>query len=174
MDPLKGKTVGILVDAMYNDFEFWIPYYRMREAGAEVVVIGPRAGGAYKSKAGLEAKADKAYGQVDAASLDGLIIPGGYAPDLIRRDQDALALVRSVDEAGKTLAFICHAGWVPISAGVVEGRRLTSFSAIKDDLVNAGAQWVDAEVVEDGNFVTSRTPDDLPAFNKAVIANIAG
>ncbi len=174
MDPLTGKTVCILVDNLYNDFEFWIPYYRMKEAGAEVVVAGPKAGGTYTGKAGLEAKADKAFGQVDAASLDGLIIPGGYAPDIIRRDVDALALVRAVDEAGKTLAFICHAGWVPISAGVVKGRTLTSYFAIKDDLVNAGADWVDAEVVEDGNFVTSRTPDDLPAFNKAVIANIAG
>lgn len=174
MDPLKGKTVCILVADLYNDFEFWIPYYRMKEAGAEVVVAGPQAGATYKSKVGLASKADKAFGQVDAASLDGLIIPGGYAPDFMRRDPDCLALVRAVDEAGKTLAFICHAGWVPISAGVVKGRTLTSYFAIKDDLVNAGANWTDAEVVEDGNMVTSRMPDDLPAFNKAIINNMAG
>lgn len=166
---LAGKTVVILVEDLYNDFEFWIPYYRLREEDIKVVVAGPAKGGVYKSKVGLAAKADAAFGDLKPAEVDGIVVPGGYAPDRIRRDLAALALVREVFEQGKPVAHICHAGWVLISAGILKGRKTTSFSAIKDDMVNAGAEWVDAPVVVDGNLISSRQPDDLPVFCKAFL-----
>ena len=169
MADLTGKTAVVLVENIYNEFEFWYPRYRLQEAGAKVLVAGPEKGKTYKSKVGLEAVADVAFADIDPTAVDVLVIPGGYAPDIMRRHQACLDLVRSVDAAGKLVAFICHAGWVPISAGIVKGRKLTSFSAIKDDLINAGAIWKDAPVVVDGNFVTSRVPDDLPEFMAAVI-----
>ena len=170
MNELKGKTVVVLVENLYNDFEFWYPKYRLQEAGATVIVAGLEKGKTYKSKAGLEAVTDAAFVDIAPKSIDAVIIPGGYAPDIMRRHKACLDLVRNADAAGKIIAFICHAGWVPISAGIVKGRKLTSFSAIKDDLVNAGALWEDAPAVVDGNFVTSRVPDDLPAFMAAVVA----
>lgn len=160
----KGKKVLILLDDLYNELEFWYPKLRLAEAGVEVLVAGPAAGGTYRSKIGLPAVADVAFEDVDASELDGLVIPGGYAPDRIRRSKAALDLVRAVHDRGCPLAFICHAGWVPISAGILPGRTVTSFSSIKDDMVNAGATWVDEPVVVDGNLVSSRTPDDLPGF----------
>lgn len=169
MCELAGKRVVILVADNYNEFEFWYPMYRLLEAGAKVVVAGAEMGMTYKSKLGMAAKADVSYGACNPADVDGLLVPGGYAPDIIRRDPKALELVRGVDTLGKPLAFICHAGWVPISAGILKGRRVTSFCAIKDDLVNAGAVWEDAEVVVDANLVSSRTPDDLPAFCRAFV-----
>lgn len=173
MSELKGKTVVIFVDNYYEDKEFWYPKLRLMEAGAEVVVAGPEAGKTYKGKNGLPADSDVAFDALAAAGVDALVIPGGYCPDLIRRHRAALDFTRAMDEAGKVIAFICHAGWVPISAGIVNGRRLTSFFAIKDDLVNAGADWVDEEVVVDGKMITSRNPDDLPAFCKAIIAELS-
>lgn len=170
---LKGKRVGILVEEMYNEFELWYPFYRLREAGAEVWLIGPQAGASYKSKIGLPAQAGKGMQEVTAADLDGLVVPGGYAPDRMRRHQAMLALVAGVNAAGKPLAAICHAGWVLVSAGVLRGRTVTSYFAIKDDVVNAGAQWVDREVMVDGNLVTSRQPEDLPAFMRAYLAAFA-
>jgi protease I len=136
----------------------------MKEAGAEVVAAGPEAGKTYKGKHGLPAEADVSFDSLAGGEADGLIIPGGYCPDHIRRNQAALDFVKSMDEAGKLVAFICHAGWVPASAGILKGRKITSFFAIKDDLVNAGAEWVDQEVVVDKNMITSRNPNDLPAF----------
>ncbi len=172
MPELTGKTAVVLVENLYNEFEFWYPKYRLQEAGAKVIVAGPEKSKIYKSKGGMEAMADAAFAEINPADVDALIIPGGYAPDILRRHKACLDLVRGVDTAGKLVAFICHAGWVPISAGIVKGRRLTSFSAIKDDLINAGAQWQDASVVLDGNFVTSRMPDDLPVFMAAVIEQL--
>ena len=170
---LSGKTVVILVEEIYNDQEFWYPYYRLQEAGAVVLVAGPRAGGTYGSKHGLPAVADVAFGDVDPNAVHGLVLPGGYAPDRIRRDPAALALVRTIFEQGKPLAHICHAGWVLASAGVLKGMRTTSFSAIRDDLVNAGAIWEDAAVVVDRNLISSRAPDDLPDFCRALVAMLA-
>ncbi len=170
---LQGKRVVVLVDDLYNEFEFWIPYYRLLEAGAEVLVAGPAKGGTYHGKNGLEAKAAYAFADIDPASVHGVVVPGGYAPDRIRQHQAALDLVRALDQAGKAVAFICHAGWVPASAGIVKGRKVTSFRGIKDDLVNAGAQWVDEPLVVDGNLISSRKPDDLPVFMPAVIAAVA-
>ena len=173
MEPLQGKTVVIYVENLYNDWEFWYPYYRMQEAGAKVVVAGLAKGAVYKSKYGMPASADEAFNELDVNEVDVLIIPGGYAPDIIRRHTPALEFVRSMVEQDKTVAFICHAGWVPISAGVVKGRTCTSFVAIKDDLVNAGARWVDEPVVVDGPLISSRTPDDLPVFCKTIIEQVS-
>jgi protease I len=166
---LRGKRVAILVDQIYQDLEVWYPYYRFKEAGADVVVVGAKAGETYPGKYGYPMVCDKSYDQVEAGDVDGVVIPGGYAPDHIRRYAEALKLVRELDGQGKLVAAICHAGWVLCSAGILKGRRVTCFSAIKDDVVNAGARWEDAEVVVDGNLVTSRKPDDLPAFCRAAI-----
>jgi deglycase len=169
---LKGKRVIILVEQMFNLFEFWYPYYRLKEAGAEVVVIGPTKGAVYPGKEGTEVRAEKTPGDISPADFDALVIPGGYAPDHMRRHPSMVKLVREIFERGKVVAAICHAGWMLASAEIVKGRTLTSFFAIKDDLVHAGADWVDQEVVVDGNLITSRKPDDLPAFMRAVINGI--
>lgn len=163
------KKAIILIEDHYNDLELWYPKIRLAEAGAEVLVAGPEEGKAYKSKFGMPCKADVSYDSVRPGDVDGLIVPGGYAPDLIRRHWAALDLVRSVFKLGKPVAHICHAGWVLISAGILDGYTSTSFFAIKDDMINAGVTWVDEPVVVDRNLVSSRTPDDLPQFMKAVI-----
>lgn len=167
---LQGKTIGILAEDNYEDMELWYPLLRMREAGAEVTVIGMAGVDAYHSKHGYPAEVGAAAGDVSAQDLDALIVPGGYAPDRIRRHGEMLELVKGVFDRGGVVAFICHAGWVPISAGIVAGKRVTSVSAIKDDLVNAGAEWVDQEVVRDGNLISSRGISDLPAFCRTIIA----
>lgn len=170
---LAGKRVAILVDNLYQDLEVWYPYYRFKEAGAEVVSVAATAGEKYTGKYGYPIVSDRSYDQVRAADFDGVVIPGGYAPDLIRRYPTALQFVRDMDAQGKLVAAICHAGWVLCSAGILKGRRVTCFSAIRDDVVNAGAIYEDAEVVVDRNLVTSRKPDDLPAFCRASIAVLA-
>ncbi len=170
----SGKRVMLFVEEMYNEFEFWYPYYRLKEAGVEVVVVGSGSGSVYKSKIGLPARADIGAGQVSADDFDGLIIPGGYAPDHMRRHGAMVQLVKDFVAQEKPVAAICHAGWMLASAEVVRGKRLTSFFAIKDDLIHAGAEWVDEEVVIDGGLITSRTPDDLPAFMKAFLSRLAG
>ncbi|MDR7419308.1 MAG: type 1 glutamine amidotransferase domain-containing protein [Armatimonadota bacterium] len=166
---LHGIRVAALVEETYEDLELWYPVLRLREAGAEVTIVGPRAGEVYKSKYGYPARADVGMDDAHAADFDGLVIPGGYAPDRMRRHPAMLEFVRAMHAAKKPIAFICHAGWVPISAGIVRGRTVTSVSAIKDDLVNAGAKWIDQEVVVDGNLITSRTPPDLPAFARELV-----
>jgi protease I len=166
---LKGKKVIILIEEMFNVFEFWYPFYRLKEEGAEVTVIGSGSAEVYTGKPGTQAKADASADQVASENFDGIIIPGGYAPDMMRRYPSMVKLVKDFFNADKPVAAICHAGWMLASAGILSGRKVTSFFAIKDDLINAGAKWVDQEVVVDGNLITSRTPDDLPAFMKAVI-----
>jgi protease I len=163
------KKILIPIEEMFNDQEFWYPYYRLQEAGCRVTVVGSGSSDVYRGKAGTTKKVDAAAEGVNAGDFDGIVIPGGYAPDLMRRYPPMVALVRDTFQAGRLTAAICHAGWMLASAGVLEGRRLTSFFAIRDDLVNAGATWVDEPVVVDGHLVTSRTPDDLPVFMKAVI-----
>jgi len=166
---LTGKSIAMLVDNVYQEMEIWYPLYRMQEAGAQVVTVGAIAGHTYTSKLGYPCKAEKSYDEVKASDFDGVIIPGGYAPDHIRRHPRALELVREIDQAGKLVASICHGPWVLCSTGSLKGKHATAFFAIKDDVVNAGAIWEDAEVVVDGGLVTSRTPADLPAFCRACI-----
>jgi len=171
---LQGTRVAVLAEEVYEDLELWYPVLRLREAGAEVKIVGPKAGETYKSKHGYPAKADLAMDDVNVADFEAVVIPGGYAPDRMRRHPAMLNFVSAMHQAGKPVAFICHAGWVPISAGIVRGRTVTSVSAIKDDLVNAGARWIDQEVVVDGNLISSRTPPDLPAFCRELIKALAG
>jgi protease I len=171
---LKGKRIAVLVDNLYQEMEVWYPLFRFREAGAEVVVVGAQAGATYTSKLGYPCTAAKSYDEVAAAEFDGVVCPGGFAPDHIRRYPRAMQLVKDLDAQGKLVAAICHGPWICVSAGILKGRRATSFFAIKDDVVNAGAAWEDAEVVVDRNLVTARKPDDLPAFMQASIAVLAG
>ena len=171
---LSGKKIAILVDNIYQEMEVWYPLYRLREAGAEVVTVGATAGATYSSKLGYPVHCDKSYDEVSAAQFDGVVVPGGYAPDHIRRHAKASQFVHDINAQGKLVAAICHAAWVLCSANMLKGRKATSFFAIKDDVIHAGAEWVDAEVVVDRNLVTSRKPDDLPAFCRAAIAVLAG
>ncbi len=171
---LSGKKIVILVDNIYQEMEVWYPLYRLREAGAEVVTVGATAGATYTSKLGYPVHCDKSYDEVSASQFDGVVVPGGYAPDHIRRHAKANQLVHDFDAQGKLVAAICHAAWVLCSANMLKGRKATSFFAIKDDVIHAGAEWVDAEVVVDRNLVTSRKPDDLPAFCRAMIAVLTG
>ena len=171
---LKGKKILILVETFYNEFEFWYPYYRLKEAGAQVTVVGSGSADTYHSKSGLPARVDTTADKVAAADYDGVVIPGGYAPDHMRRYPAMVSLVKGFADAGKLVAAICHAGWMLVSADIIRGRTVTSYFSIKDDLVNAGGNWVDKEVVVDGHLVTSRTPDDLPAFMRAIIGVLGG
>jgi len=166
---LKGKRIAILAEDTYQELELWYPLLRMREAGAEVTVVGMPGVREYRSKLGYPVQVDRAVDTVSAEGFDAVIVPGGYAPDRMRRHQQMLDLVRGVFERGGIVATICHAAWVPISAGIIKGKRATCVSAIKDDLINAGATYLDQEVVRDGNLITSRVPRDLPAFCRTII-----
>lgn len=171
---LQGKKAAILVEDMYNDFELWIPYYRLKEEGIEVTVVGSGTASTYHSKYGIPIQVDKPASQVRAADFDAVVIPGGYAPDKMRIHPGMVSLVRDAFNKGKVVAAICHAGWMLASAGILKGKKATSYVAIKDDMINAGALWEDSEVVRDGNLITSRKPDDLPAFCRTVIAAMEG
>ena len=168
---LKGKHVLFFAGPLYEDLELWYPKIRLEEEGAATTVagIGEKT---YQGKRGYPVTVDVNVDQLDAASFDGLVIPGGFAPDQLRRFDKVLQLTREIFQAGKPVAFICHAGWVPISAGIVRGKRGTSVGAIKDDLVNAGLLWEDSPVVVDGNLISSRTPADLPDFMRALIKSL--
>ncbi|MGD0265686.1 MAG: type 1 glutamine amidotransferase domain-containing protein [Candidatus Methylomirabilota bacterium] len=165
---LKGKKVAVLAEEMYQEMELWVPYYRLKEEGADVKVVAPEKK-TYKSKLGYPVNADVAASEVSAKDFDGVVIPGGYAPDMMRRHKAMLDLVKGCFEQGKPVAAICHAGWVPASAGILKGKTATCFFSIKDDVINAGARYVDQEVVVDGNLITSRKPDDLPAFCRELV-----
>ena len=171
---LIGKRVAILVEAEYQDLEVHYPRLRLKEEGAEVIVVGTGSARRYVGKYGYPVDVNRDAKDVDPTTLDGLIIPGGWAPDRMRQSLDMLELVMAMARSGKVIGCICHGGWVLSSANVVQGRRLTSYIAIRDDLVHAGADWVDEEVVVDGNLITSRKPDDLPAFMRAIIKALGG
>ena len=170
---LQGKRIAILAENMYQEMELWVPYYRLKEEGADVKVVGAGGAKSYTSKHGYPVNVDVQAEQVKAVEFDAVIVPGGYAPDMMRRHASMVGLVREATQQGKVVAAICHAGWMLVSAGVLNGRKATSFFSIKDDLVAAGAKWVDEEVVVDGNLITSRKPDDLPAFCRAIVAALA-
>ena len=170
---LKGKKVVILIENNYQDLEFWVPYYRLKEEGVEVTVVGSGSSRTYTSKYGYPIDVDKEAKEIDPSKYDGVVIPGGYAPDLMRRYPDMVRIVREAHQKGKVISAICHAGWMLVSAGILKGKKATGFFAIKDDLVNAGAHYVDEEVVRDGNLITSRKPDDLPAFCRETIEALA-
>ncbi len=167
---LTGKRIAILAEDLYQDLELWYPLLRFREEGAEVIVVGSGRTREYTGKFGYPVVVDASAQEVKAAQFDAVVIPGGYAPDHMRRYPAMVSLVREAALAGKVVAAICHGGWMLASAGVLPGKTVTSFFAIKDDLVHAGASFVDVEVAVDGNLITSRKPEDLPAFCRAIIA----
>ncbi len=169
VQPFTGKRILVFVGDIYEDLELWYPKLRMIEAGAEVVVAGAEAGRSYAGKNGYPCVSDASLADVTAEDFDGLIVPGGFMPDKLRRDPHVLQLVRDFDAAGKLVAAVCHGGWIPISAGVYRGVRVTGSPGIKDDLINAGAIWEDAPVVIDRHFVSSRKPDDLPDFCRGIL-----
>ncbi len=169
-EPLAGKRILMFVGDIYEDLELWYPKLRLIEAGAEVVVAGPAAGQEYAGKNGYPCVSDAAIGDMQSDEFDGLVVPGGFMPDKLRRDPKVLELVRQFDVAAKLIAAVCHGGWIPISAGVYRGVRVTGSPGIKDDLVNAGAIWEDAAVVVDRHFVSSRKPDDLPDFCRGILS----
>jgi deglycase len=173
-EPLAGKRAAVMIGPLFEDVEAVYPYYRLLEAGASVGVVGSEEGQALEGKKGIQMTTDHAAVDLVPDDLDILVIAGGYGPDKLRTDAGVKALVRGLDEQGKPIAFICHAGWVPVSAEIVAGRRVTSVAAIADDLRNAGAEWEDSEVVVDANLVSSRRPADLPAFMRALIAVAVG
>ena len=168
---LENKIIALFVADMYNELEFWYPYYRMKEEGAQVVVIGPEKD-VYNSKHGISIKVDTRIADTKTQDYHGLIIPGGYAPDFMRRNKKMINFVMEMYDEGKIIAAICHAAWMLASSGIIKGKTITSFYSIKDDMINAGAHWVDKEVVVDGTIITSRNPDDLPMFCKAIINSL--
>ena len=161
---LKGKRLLIFAAPLFEDLELWYPKIRLEEEGATTTVAG-MGERTYQGKRGYPVTVDTSVDEIDAADFDALVIPGGFAPDQLRRSEKVLRLTREIYQAGKPVAFICHAGWVPISAKILKGKR-----AIKDDMENAGVIWEDSAVVVDGNLISSRTPADLPQFCKAIIA----
>lgn len=168
---LKGKRVACLVEDGFEDLEFWVPVMRLREEGAEVVIVGTGKG-EYTGKHCLKAKPDTAAASVRMSEFDAVVIPGGWAPDKLRRNEAVKRIVREAYASKKIIGAICHAGWVPISAGIVNGHRATGSTAIKDDLVNAGATWIDAAAFRDGCMVWGRVVEDIPAFCRELVAAI--
>jgi protease I len=172
--PLTGSRAAVMFGPQFEDVEVTYPYYRLQEAGAEVTLIGAKAGETLTGKKGESLETEMAAADLSGEDLDLLVIAGGWGPDKLRMDPGVQRLVREIDEQGKPLAFICHAGWVLVSAGIVDGRHVTGHPSIADDLRNAGAKWEDSEVVVDGNLVSSRRPPDLPAFMRALIEVVVG
>lgn len=169
MKSLSGKKILIFIDDVYEDLELWYPKLRLIEEGASVVVAGPEASKVYQGKNGYPCRSDASYKDLEEKDFDGLVIPGGFAPDKLRRDQTVLRLTKQFNDSGKMIAHICHGGWITISAKIMKGYRSTSTPGIKDDIENAGAVWIDEPVVVDRNMISSRRPDDLPRFCSAII-----
>lgn len=172
MNTLDGKKVAFLVEDGYEDLECWYPKIRLEEEGAETVVVS-RSTGVRKSKHGYPIEVTHTPNDLEEEEIDGAVIPGGTgSPDKLRRSEEVLELIRTLDDRDKIIGIICHAGWVPISSGILEGRTVTGYKAIKDDLVNAGAHYKDKPVVTDESLVSSRHPGDLPEFSRALIAKL--
>jgi deglycase len=172
--PLADLRILMFVDDIYEDLELWYPKMRLAEAGAHVTVAGPKSDTVYKGKHGYPCRSDAAIAMMESSDFHGVVIPGGFMPDKLRRDENVKRLVREFAESEKLVAAICHGGWIPISAGVYRGAKVTGSPGIKDDLVNAGAIWKDTAVVVDRHFVSSRKPDDLPQFCRAIIEVMSG
>ena len=164
---LEGKKVIALVSKDFEDLELWYPLLRLQEEGATVHLVGEKAGAEYPGKYGVPATADLAFDEVDPADYDGILVPGGWSPDKLRRYDKVMDMVKHMDENRKPIGQICHAGWVLISADILKGRKVTSTPGIKDDMMNAGATWVDEAVVTDEHIVSARRPPDLPPYAKA-------
>lgn len=171
MNKLKNKNIAIFLEDYYEDLEFWYPFIRMKEEGAQIVKIAPKVK-EYTGKNGLKVKPDKSINEVKHEEFNALIIPGGYSPDRMRRSREMIQFVQDMNDHSKPIAAICHAGWMLVSAGIIKNKNVTSFFSIKDDMINAGGNWTDQEVVIDGNIITSRNPDDLPAFCNAIINSL--
>lgn len=170
---LKGKHIAVLVEQFYEELEVWYPILRLREAGVRVSTVGPGRAAAYQGKHGYEVPEDLPIAKARPNQFDGVIVPGGYAPDWIRRTPALVQFTKEIFQHQHPVGAICHGAWVLASAGVLTGKRVTCFSAIKDDVVNAGATYVDREVVRDGNLITARRPADLPAFMPVYLAALA-
>ncbi len=166
---MASKKVAILVEDLYQVLEVWYPLLRLKEEGIAATLVGTGLKETYNSRDGYPAKIDKSINEVKASDFDGVIIPGGYAPDILRRYEKVVDFVRTMHASGKVVAAICHGGWLLVSAGIVKGRTATCFFAIKDDLIAAGAKYVDQEVAVDGKLITSRKPEDLPRFVREII-----
>ncbi|MFC0470233.1 type 1 glutamine amidotransferase domain-containing protein [Halalkalibacter kiskunsagensis] len=164
---LQTKKVMAIVDEEFEDLELWYPVMRLREEGATVHLIGNKKGKTYIGKYGVPATSQYAYEDVKAEDYDGILVPGGWAPDKLRRYEEVLNIVKEMDKNEKPIGQICHAGWVLISAKILEGRQVTSTPGIRDDMENAGAIWIDQAVVVDGHIISSRRPPDLPPYAKA-------
>ncbi len=164
-----AKRIVILVENQYQDLEVWYPLLRLKEEGIEVIAAGTGSADSYKGKYGYPITVDCNIKDINPSDVDGVIVPGGWAPDFLRRYESVSKLVKGMDDAGKIIASICHGASVLVSAGILKGRTVTCFLAVKDDVVCAGAKYVDEEVVVDNNIITSRTPDDLPAFCRKII-----
>ena len=162
-----------LVEESYEDLELWYPVLRLQEAGMEVVLAGKDMNTVYQGKSGTRVTTTASFAELNAADFDGVLIPGGWAPDKLRRYPEVLDIVRHMDREEKIIAAICHAGWVLISANVLNGRTVTSTPAIRDDMVNAGARWVDEPVVTNGTLISAQGPKDLPGYMKALLRVVA-
>jgi protease I len=166
------KRIAILIEDLFNERELIYPYYRLLEEGYEVHLVGPKKDTVYTSKSGLTEKSTHASNEIRAEDYDGVVIPGGFSPDFMRRTKATVDFVRDMDKLNKPVAAICHGGWMLASACNLKGKKVTSFFSIKDDMVHAGAEYVDEEVVVSGNIITSRNPNDLPVFLKAIIEKL--
>jgi len=166
---LKGKKIALMLENEYQELEVWYPYYRLKEEGADVVRIAPRGGETYHSKLGYPCESDLSAAYVSGDQFAAVVVPGGWAPDYMRRDDSMIEFICQCAAANIVLAAICHGGWMLCCTDALKGRKATSFLAIKHDMINAGAEWSDDECVVDGNVITSRKPDDLPAFCAAII-----
>ena len=163
------KKVAVLVDEMYQVLEVWYPYYRFLEADLQVNLVAAEAKKEYHSKEGYPCVSEIAAAQADAGDYDCMLVPGGFAPDFMRRSADVIKFANDMVDAGRVIAAICHGGWLLCSTKIYKGKKATCFMAIKDDIINAGAEYVDVECMVDGNLITARKPDDLPAFCTAVL-----
>lgn len=170
---LQAKKIAIMLDQQYQELEVWYPYFRFKEEGADVILAAPEARKTYPSKLGYPCTSDAAAREVKLDTLDAVIVPGGWCPDFMRRDESMIRFIQEAAKRNMLLAAICHGGWMLCCTQALRGRRATSFIGIKHDMLNAGASWVDEQCVVDGNIITARKPEDLPAFCAAIIAVLA-